>query len=952
MTNPIGWNLRNGAAGTGMAVLASLQLVLTSAGAQPAVAQEREDSTKSLISQGVPVGWEEHRHVFAGKGADALMPVRLRDGMPVPDNSSVNVAQQSETPPPSDASTAAQKLFEEGVQLRNQGTAESLRAAVEKYFQALPLFRAAGDKRGQATTLYNMGVVYQSLGEKQTAVNYYSQALLLYRALGDREEEAGTIYMIGVVYHSLGEKQKALDYYNQVLSLIRALDDRRWEAVTLNNIGAVYESLGEKQKALDYYNQSLPIRRAVGDKHGEAFTLNNIGNVYNSLGEKQKALDYYSQALPLRRAVGDRRWEAVTLNNIGTVYDSLGEKQKALDYYSQALSIIRALGDREGGAATLHNIGKVYESLGEKQKALDYISQALPLIRAVGKREEEATILYHIAHLERDTGNLTQALTQMEASVKIVEDLRSKIANSELRASYFATVQGYYKFYIDLLMRLHKQQPNSGYDAKALHATESARARTLLELLTEAGADIRSGANPQLLQQERTLQQQLDAVEKQRVQLLASNPTQAQVAELEKQRESLLSQYQEVRAQIRVTSPRYAALTQPHPLTLPEIQQQVLDDDTLLLEYSLGEERSYLWAVSKTGISSYELTTRANIEKAAKAFRDAVTSRELASQKQLAARGLLLAEMILKPAKIAGFKRLLIVSDGVLQYTPFAALPASITSDAVIVPLIAQYEIVNLPSASTLAIIRRDTSQRQPAPKTLAVIADPVFGTDDERVRGIVPSGSVPVEAQQLQRSAADAGIAWNRLPFTRAEAQQILSLVPETQRQQAFDFAANRSTATSSELSQYRIVHFATHGFANSEKPELSGVVLSLLDGKGNWQNGYLRLNDIFNLNLPAELVVLSACQTGLGADIKGEGLVGLTRGFMYAGSPRVVVSLWSVNDQGTAELISRFYHKMLKEGKPAAAALREAQLEMWKEKKWKLPYYWAAFMLQGEWR
>ncbi|GEM_PF-6472765 len=191
------------------------------------MAQQRENSTKSLISQAVPVGWGDRRHVVAGKSADAKMAVGWRDRMPVSDNSPVNVAQQSEIPSPSASRAAAEKLFEEGEKLSNQGTAESLRAAIEKYFQALPLFRAAGDKRGQATTLYNMGVVYQSLGEKQTAVNYYSQALLLYRALGDREKEAGTIYMIGVVYHSLGEKQKALDYYNQVLSLIRALGDRR-----------------------------------------------------------------------------------------------------------------------------------------------------------------------------------------------------------------------------------------------------------------------------------------------------------------------------------------------------------------------------------------------------------------------------------------------------------------------------------------------------------------------------------------------------------------------------------------------------------------------------------------------------------------------------------------------------------------------------------------------------
>jgi CHAT domain-containing protein len=240
------------------------------------------------------------------------------------------------------------------------------------------------------------------------------------------------------------------------------------------------------------------------------------------------------------------------------------------------------------------------------------------------------------------------------------------------------------------------------------------------------------------------------------------------------------------------------------------------------------------------------------------------------------------------------------------------------------------------------------------------VLADPVFGSNDKRFPGAISqqesrgdiSKQGDLQEQQLARSARESDVTFKRLPFTRQEADRILSLVPEAARMQAFDFAASRATATSPELSQYQIVHFATHGILNSLNPELSGVVLSLVDDKGTPQNGFLRLHDVFNLNLPAELVVLSACQTGLGQEVKGEGLVGLTRGFMYAGTPRVLVSLWSVDDEGTSELISRFYKKMLQEKLQPAAALRAAQIEMWQEKRWQAPYYWAAFTLQGEWR
>ncbi|MEG4079422.1 CHAT domain-containing protein [Microcoleus sp. Pol8_D6] len=833
--------------------------------------------------------------------------------------------------------------------------------ALEYYNQSLPLRRETGDRGGEATTLTNLGDVYSDLGEQQKALEYYSQSLPLFRALGDRGGEATTLTNIGGVYSDLGEKQKALEYYSQSLSLSRAIGDRRGEATTLNNIGNVYSALGEKQKALEYLGQSLPLRRATGDRRGEAATLNNIGGVYSELGEKQKALEYYSQSLPLSRAVGNRSGEALTLNNIGNIYSDLGEKQKALEYYSQSLPLSRATGNRYGEATTLNNIGFVYSELGEKQKALEYYSQSLPLSRATGDRAGEATIFSNIAYTKRDLNNLPEALNDIESSLKIIENLRTKIASPELRSSYFATVQNYYEFYIDLLMQLHKTNPKSGYDTKALEASERSRARSLLELLFESNANIREGISPDLLQQEKSLQQQLDTIEKQRIEAVSTpNPNQTKIAEIDKQRLALLEQYQQLQTKIRTASPRYAALTQPQPLTLPEIQKQILDENTILLQYSLGTNRSYLWVVTSTRVTSSELPKRADIETTAKEFLETITSpiqRDIPQQVAQASANL--GQVILQPvAAQLGNKRLLIVPDGVLHYTPFQALTLAQTAGQnTNVPLIASHEIITLPSASTLAILRQNYGDRKPPSRNLAILADPVFSPDDERIKGkITQATTEKLDANNLGLNqslrASNRGWPPDRLPFSRQEAQTISSLFPSASSRQILDFDASRTTATDGNLANYQIIHFATHGLANSKNPELSGIVMSTVDDKGNLVNGFLRLTDIFNLKLAANLVVLSACQTGMGQNVKGEGMVGLTRGFMYSGAQRVAVSLWSVDDEGTAVLMQKFYQKMVQQKLAPAAALRAAQMEMMQQEKWKSPYYWAAFTLQGEWK
>jgi CHAT domain-containing protein len=243
-------------------------------------------------------------------------------------------------------------------------------------------------------------------------------------------------------------------------------------------------------------------------------------------------------------------------------------------------------------------------------------------------------------------------------------------------------------------------------------------------------------------------------------------------------------------------------------------------------------------------------------------------------------------------------------------------------------------------------------------PKKIAIIADPIFNLKDSRLTGTPPQQTPDTPSSRtLNRAARNLGLGdsakvLDRLEFTGTEAKKILALVPATQSMQALDFNASRTTATDPNLAQYQIIHLATHGLLDPVNPELSGIVLSLYDQQRQPQDGFLRLHDIFNLNLPAELVVLSACQTGLGKDVKGEGLVGLTRGFMYAGARRVVVSLWSVNDRATSEVMAKFYQKMLQDGQNPVTALRAAQLEMWKSQNWQSPYYWAAFTIQGDWR
>lgn len=889
--------------------------------------------------------------------------------------------------------------------------------------KALDIDRSEGDVYEETRVLNALGGVSDNQGHPERAMELYEQAREGFHRLGDPAREGNMYINIGLHYDTWGESRQAFASYDKALELLddgeaAGETDRSFinnkRASVYYNIGSLYASLGQYTEGLAYLQKSLDLR--APNEQGP--TLMWFGYTYVLSGEPSKALDYCDRAIKLQEQTEDpRRAQSYTV--MGMAQDALGNHEKAIEYFDKALEIQqnKKTLDFKGQAITLDKRGPAFATLGEVAKGRKDLETALIRWRTYKDRNGEALSLFHLARIERDSGNLDVALANAEAATKLIEPLRANVVGQQLRASYFAGKVDYYELYIDLLMHSPVVENTEASTITAFEASERARARGLLDLLSEA--DLASGtltdpALGTLLEKHRFLQRSILIKSAQRSQALAKNSTPTNLGGLDHDFANLNSEQDAVEAQIRAQYPRYAALMSSQPQGAETIQQQ-LDDNTLLLEYSLGEKRSFVWAVTPNSIRGFELPGRERIEKTASRVIEALTVRnrdeknETWPQRQLriakaeadyAVASAELSKLIIDPvASELGQKRLVVVADGALQLVPFAALPApgslvvaqgaeltrvSTGAGTVHGPrlLIDEHEIISLPSASVLALQRHELRNRRPAPFAVAVLADPVFDDKDVRVAKATGIGNqhrketaitgqvgeiIPVPGEHssssrlsnaklaLSGALRDVGISGDgklpRLSLSRQEARAIARAVSPGQTLSALDFKASRETATSPELSKYRIIHFATHGVLDLEHPELSGIVLSMVDEKGQPQDGYLRLHEIYNLNLPADMVVLSACQTGIGKQVKGEGLIALTRGFMYAGAARVVASLWKVDDAATSELMAEFYKQMFTNKLKPAAALRAAQVKMSQEKRWQSPYYWSGFFLQGEW-
>lgn len=835
---------------------------------------------------------------------------------------------------------------------------------------ALKQFRELEETGYAQAVQDSLGPVYAMLGERDLALKYFNMALAYVRSKGLTRSEARTLSNFGVFHIMMNEYQQALDYYEQSLAVHRKSDFPHEAAGVNFNLGALYYRLNDDAKAAEYYQESLKLYRQTGNATGICAALNGLALIEAGAGNYPKMLEHLAEGLSLARKSQLIVEEAMALIYHNWAYVPLKEWNKAREALQQGLALCRKTDNRQCEILALGQLGQVMLELKELAEAKTHFDQLRQISHLRHSVSGESIALSGLASIALEENRLSEALQLSGQSLELIESTRGKIFKSDLRASFFAAQQSSYQKQVEILLRLHEQNPSSGYAGQALSVNERARARNLLETLTAGATTLPNIIAPELLAEEKKLRLQLSQYEQARLSALSKKETATQAATLEKEVGRLLSKYETVQVKIRQTNPHYAALAQPQPLTAEQIQK-LLDEDTLLLEYALGEKRSVLWAVTSDATVSISLPPAKQIEAAAIKCYDLIKeSKQRRWQRDAELSALELSRMILpsvsslsKQLNLSSKKRLVIVADGVLQFIPFNLLSLPTETAATRSTLLSRFELINLPSASTLAALRNERSEQQKPSKLLAIFSDPVFEPSDPRLKASLATNAPPgtpskssLASRQLTRSAEEAGLnTFTRLPFSRREATAILALADNAHSKNnldAFDFTASRNTALNANLGNYRILHFATHGLLNSRHPELSGIALSLINEMGQPQDGFLRMTDLYNLKLNADLVVLSACRTAMGKDIKGEGLIGLTRGFMYAGAPRIVASLWDVNDAATAELMSRFYRHLLKDKLPAATALRAAQLSMSKEARWAAPYYWAGFVIQGDWQ
>ena len=792
-----------------------------------------------------------------------------------------------------------------------------------------PAMTAADAKRSQAENLMSEGEDLRGeppAESKKKAIEKFTEALKIWQELPDVYEQAVALYGIGYTYYQLSEFYEGALVFNRSFKLFSQLNDEYGKAINYTGLGSVQYPVNETDFAVYNYKKAIEIYKQIGNARGLAIAYHGLGTAELLSEKHDAAIADLTDSLQWRVLANDYGGKARTHITLGKLYLFLKRSDEAGNQFSEAEN---SLGEKRAAkdAELLYYWGKFYLSTERPEKAKDYLERAVEFSKTSGNKLGEANGLLDLSRANLRLGETENSLANTQAALVLIENLRQSALDLKTRVNFSTVVQPFYEHYVVLLMKLHELEPEKGFNEKALEISEQARARGLLDQLERRSLIRQNRIKPELLERERQLHDKL-------TNLLArqSNDESPQkIAAFQ----TISAEFSEVEAEINrqfYTSDSFALPT----LKSAEIKNY-LDEKTVLLEYALSDEESFLWFVSGEEIASYRLPAEKEIEETARKVYECFSAGANQSDETTCRRAAeKLSQDLLGPVagKIAG-KRLAIVRQGFLNYIPFALLSNPAASKY----LIETNEILNLTSASFLKFIR-DGEMQTPASKTLAVFADPVYSPTDARIR-----------VKSKLKTSGDADSNFSRLFASRFEADRISSFVPAGKLSIKTDFEAARENFFKADLNNYRILHFAAHALIDDRQPELSSIALSFYDRRGNQISGFLRPNDILRLDLNADLVVLSACRSGLGKQVKGEGIISLGQSFFAAGARRLIVSSWDVDDKVTAELMSRFYRKHLAEKKSISVALRESQIELLRDKRWNAPFYWAAFTLEGDW-
>ena len=910
---------------------------------------------------------------------------------------------------------SARTALHEGRRLLKRGQADK---ALIQLRNALNQYTAAKNNGGMAAAHNELGDLYMRQGQYQVALDHYQKAFDGFFA-GNPKQDAVTS---GVA------SSAAPAAVTTAASAAASIADDRFNAnLMLAKIGDVNFRLGKTADSRAAYSRMIVKKpegaaQKVGRRFGGLSAI--TGAISTGKVEVSAPTSALTMALEAKKEFEEYRTSIVYssyelgMGRLAYADNDLEESRKhftnALEASGSSFAGVAKLGQvRRYRAAARTSLGDVALRQGKFKDATKFYNDAKkgaqedkrldlmwPAQRGLGRS------LWFQASQEKDPKKglqlREQAVANYRESLGTIETLRQgSLRADESRTTFLASIKDVFDEAAAAnaalaLLTSPTSDALSGkaleYASEAFRINEQSRARSLLDMLSETDAAITEGVPAELLKRKQeNLDRQQDIADMLTGVNISNEEIKKKPTELDAELEKLQAEFEEIENQIRTASPRYANLTANKPLTLEEVQQNVLDDQTVLVEYALQLDDSYLFAVSKSAVNLFKLPPRANIEKLAMDLRGQLIPSKL--QRRIvgidvaeANRGLGIAttapedvapfiaaahglyKVVLQPAAgMIGEKRVMVVADGALSYIPFEVLLKTADGGdfSSLGYLVKTNEVIYAPSASVVAAIKQQRT-KNPS-KAMLIIADPVFNSNDARAqKRTAPATDADVRGLGIQSALADVsgatppapsaqmeGLPLARLNGTRTEADQISKLAKASggQADVWLDLDANEDNLGTRDVTKYRIIHVATHGLLNAERPQFTGVVLSLVGNKTH--DGFVRTDEVFNLRLGSPLVMLSACETGLGKEKRGEGVMGLTRAFMYAGAPTVGVSLWSVADKSTADLMTDFYQRLLStgEGTTSSSALRGAQLSMISGKRYSAPFYWAPFVLVGDW-
>lgn len=821
--------------------------------------------------------------------------------------------------------------------------------------EAIEVARSRGNRLATARALTTQGWLERDLAHGAGAIEKMEESARLFQetgrkvdALAEMVDIAETETLRGDAYSAIVTHAKLLKFFHQTGSIYN-------EATADNHIGFDYIALNRPRDALPYFREARRLFTSTGDVWDTQTALGLACDTELSLQLYRAAEPDCAEAKRIAIEFHDPLFIALADVRFGKLAEARGQfADAAADYRSAADRYGRAGYSRPEASATM-SLGLLAERRGAAAAGLEFFQKALALSVKAEDPAGEIEAKYEIGHIYAETGRLDEAQQEVEEAAALAESERDKIRSDKLRTSYFAAVRKCHDLYVEVLMRRHAANPNAGFDRQALEKSEAARARTLYDALHirsgEAGPHTAESADVARLRA--ALNERYDA----RLKLILGARKPPELEANAEQIRRLSAEYDQALALADVED---KPLQPPPPITPADLARA--SADRTILEFHLGERRSYLWRIERGAIASYQLPARKTIEEAVEKWRGLVSARQKrpeesfavyrsrveAADHELPVQAAKLSCMLLAGLRFEKQRRLTIIADGSLLAVPFAALPSDGCHNPNSAPFVAIDEIVNAPS---LRILTSGASSRKPASakKEVAILADPVFSAKDSRVNPKPGAPPPPPNSQTLEMAVRDVGFGAElpRLYGTRKEAEAIVSLAKGSALP-AFDFQASLKTALSAKLANYRIWHFATHGLADPTSPDLSGLVFSLVDAAGRPVPGYLKIQDIFDLTIDPELVVLSACNSGVGEPSEGEGAAGLSYAFLHAGAKQVVSTMWSVEDEASCELMKEFYKGLLQDHLPPAGALRKAQMAM-VGKGWAQPFYWAGYLLMA---